>query len=155
MVITTDDIINITPSDLASAQPQQIEWKQRMSTKKETYVICTFQNLSKNDLDSSGKIFIQQSKLEELKNKKMNGKEDFHFTIDRKFQYGEPNKGGKRWLVYHDQGNVIFQHRFVESTIKSFGNNAGKMMSQLGYGDVSKLSDIAGGLIGNQLMNFH
>ena len=58
-------------------------------------------------------IFVQTSRLDEFKNKKIDG-DDSTFNVDDSFQYGQNKDGSRRFLVYNDKYNkplqVIFQH---------------------------------------------
>jgi ribosomal protein L21E len=64
-------------------------------------------------------LFIQQSKLDELKTKSSG--ESFTITVDDSFQYGQKNKQGDgRWLVYHDKSRNPFQVRVYSDKMSAF-----------------------------------
>ncbi|PMD26745.1 hypothetical protein NA56DRAFT_685059 [Hyaloscypha hepaticicola] len=156
MVVQTGDIIQITPESLAAATSQDVEWVQKFKNKKETYLKCTYENTTTQDDEKSGTMFIEKAKLENLKTLKLKGKADFSFEIKAEdvFLYGQAKGGTKRWIVFHDKSYKPFQHRFVDSTIKKFGDKATNIVSEMGYKDVGKLSDMAERFAGDPLREF-
>ncbi|KAL6712884.1 hypothetical protein ACLMJK_009596 [Lecanora helva] len=129
-----------------------VRWSQMFKDRSEEYWVCKYTNKSANSSEEN-LIFVQISKLEELKNKKFDG-DKLTFKVDDSFQYGQKKDGTKRFLVYHDKNNKPYQHRFVENTISSLGGKAVDYVSNLGYADVNKVEDVARHFLGDYLRNF-
>ncbi|KAL9608380.1 MAG: hypothetical protein Q9167_006777 [Letrouitia subvulpina] len=143
------------PGDyLGGAQGKKVtvKWSQTMKSRSEEYWICKYTNKTANSAEENI-IFVQASKLDEFKNKKIDG-DSLTFRVDDSFQYGQKKDGSKRFLVYHDKKNKPYQHRFVENTITDMGGKAAEFVSQLGYADVEKVEDIARHFIGDYLKDF-
>ncbi len=120
------------PADyLGGAQGKKVtvKWSQMMKSRSEDYWICKYTNKTANSCKSKTLrpltqtqpmtgflaeediIFVQASKLDELKNKKIDG-DNLTFKVDDSFQYGQKKDGSKRFLVYHDKNNKPFQVKF-------------------------------------------
>ncbi|KAL8791671.1 MAG: hypothetical protein Q9195_005754 [Heterodermia aff. obscurata] len=136
----------------ASGQKVTIKWSQSLRNRTEEYWVGKYTNKSANSSEEN-LIFVQASKLDELKNKKIDG-DNVTLKVDDSFQYGQKKDGSKRFLVYHDKDNKPYQHRFVENTITELGGKAADFVSQLGYADVNKVEDVARNFLGDYLRNF-
>ena len=64
--------------------------------------------MTKTSASEAGVIFIQGSKLDEFKTKKIEG-DNLTLKVDDSFQYGQQKDQSHRFLVYHDKGNKPYQ----------------------------------------------
>ena len=104
-----------------------VKWSQMMSSRSEDYWICKYTNKTTNScvlktprsfatdlaklissIAEENLIFVQASKLDEFKNRKIDG-DALTFKVDDSFQYGQKKDGSKRFLVYHDKNNKPYQ----------------------------------------------
>ncbi|KAL3483156.1 hypothetical protein BJX62DRAFT_86422 [Aspergillus germanicus] len=133
---------------------QRVEWRQRLKDREAEYYNVGFTN-SKDS--STGLIFIAKENLDEFKNlaHDTNNKEHLTITVSDNFLYGQNNKDGRRrFLVYHDKGRDIFQHRFVQSALQQGFGKAEEIVRKFGYEDVNSIGDMLKGTLGDRLRSF-
>ncbi|KAH7379513.1 bulb-type lectin domain-containing protein [Pyrenochaeta sp. MPI-SDFR-AT-0127] len=94
-----------------------VRWAQMLKQQEETYIVCPFHNLSKRG--PQGLLFVQASKVDELKGKKITGRPDVSLRVTKDFLYGGPKDQSRRFLIYHDKAKKMFQHRFLMSITDS------------------------------------
>ncbi|RAH44657.1 uncharacterized protein BO95DRAFT_171834 [Aspergillus brunneoviolaceus CBS 621.78] len=153
MPISKGNTITIPTQFLGGAEGKKItvRWQQTFRDRHEDYWICKWTN--KTTPGDQGVIFVQASKLEQLKSRKVDG-DDLTVVVSDEFQYGQKKDQSNRFLVYHDKSNKPYQHRFMENTLTSLGSKGADFVISLGYSDVSKVEDILKHFIGDYLKDF-
>ncbi|KAK5652027.1 hypothetical protein OQA88_10930 [Cercophora sp. LCS_1] len=141
----------------------ELEWSQTFKTRQATYYIVPAKNVTKGNADVM--LFIQDRFYKDESNGDHIGKipgatkdgENFTVTINDHFQYGQKNKQGeKRWVVLHDKGNKMFQHRFMTTTVQGNAADWAKTLAnQFGAGDLaSQVHDLGSRFVGDYLHTF-
>ncbi|KAF4974840.1 hypothetical protein FZEAL_8301 [Fusarium zealandicum] len=83
--------------------------------------------------------------------------DDWIVTINDQFQYGQKNSQGQsRWLVFHDEDNKIYQHRFLVNTMQSNAAPWAKTLAtSLGGFDIAHgIPDLGSAFLGETLKSF-
>ncbi|KAK0743965.1 hypothetical protein B0T18DRAFT_431137 [Schizothecium vesticola] len=141
----------------------ELEWSQTFKTREATYYIVCAKNASKGNADVM--LFVQDRFYKDESSPDYIGKipgvtkngDSFTVTINDRFQYGQKNKEGeKRWVVLHDKGNKMYQHRFMTTTVQGNAAEWAKTLANsFGAGDLaSQVSDLGKRFVGDYLHTF-
>jgi hypothetical protein len=67
-----------------------------------------------------GLLFVQSSKVEELKAKGVDSRFEVTLCITEDFMYGPQNSWDSQLLIYHDKSNKIYQVKTSSQTVPRF-----------------------------------
>ncbi|KAK5047537.1 hypothetical protein LTR84_006634 [Exophiala bonariae] len=148
-VVGRGDSIYIAAQSLGDKKIK-VSWSQNLGQKSADYYAAKY--TVKNGGGAEGVIFIQVSKLDELKAKKTSG-DDLTVTIDDSFQYGQNKEKDKRFLVFHDKNNKLYQHRLLENLVSQRDSKTSDLLAIIGYRNVSP-EDIHRYFMGDYLKGF-
>lgn len=132
-LVQTNDTIELRMSSLDSDENLvAVSWKQK-GRRTKTY-LQTAAKLRHDDGMSFVNIFVEQGLLGDFKAECNATTETMcSMTVSQDFQYGQDKDETLRFLVYHDQSNCPFQHRFMTTaTAARFGEAANEMASKAG-----------------------
>jgi len=152
MPVSKNDTVSV-PGDIGN-KSQVVQWEQSFNHKSEEYVVSEYTVINKDgESQNAGLIYVAKNKLEEFKSKATKG-DKLTLKVDESFQYGQKKGGEDRFLVYHDKGNKMYQHRFVESTVAKWGNAAAGFALDKGYKQMNQVGDVLKHFVGDYLKNF-
>lgn len=132
-LVQLNDMIEIRMSSLnADENMVPISWKQK-GRRTKTY-LQTAAKLRHDDGVTFVNIFVESGLLVDFKTECAATTETVcAVTVSQDFQYGQDKDETLRFLVYHDQSNCPFQHRFMTTaTAARFGEAANEMASKAG-----------------------
>lgn len=132
-LVQSNDMIEIRMSSLdADENLVEVSWKQKGRRTKN--YLQTAAKLRHDEGVTFVNIFIEKGLLPDFKIACDATTETVcSATVSQDFQYGQDKEGTLRFLVYHDQSNCPFQHRFMTTaTAARFGEAANEMATKAG-----------------------
>ena len=146
----------------------KIEWQQDFRNKNQDYVE-TAVTYTVDRQEVFAPLFVQKSLVDELFDEcEDKTTKKCTVKVNSDFQYGQDSGQTSRFLVYHDQGNKPYQHRFINSELaskfassaqqlaESAGKSAGEIVPQvkLATEAFNKIVSLGKAYIGDYLRNF-
>ncbi|KAJ6458008.1 hypothetical protein C8R45DRAFT_943021 [Mycena sanguinolenta] len=141
-----------------------INWQQNFAQRKADYYALTVDNITTGETvpffiaaeyykNSTKANAHHITKVAEL----VDG-EGYKMKVDSKLQYGQKNAQGElRFVVYHDQEHMPYQHRFMETAIGSAGAaKAQQIASAMGFGEIGgRVNELAQAFVGDYMHTFN
>ncbi|KAF4990840.1 hypothetical protein FGRMN_8221 [Fusarium graminum] len=117
MVIEKGNKISIPGKELTATEIT-VTWSQNLSMRSIQYYVVPIFNQDQENEESL--VFIQREFLDLLKAESTPG-DDLTVVVNDSFQYGWNKEKNKRWLVFHDMSNILYQRRFVQGLYSKLG----------------------------------
>ena len=168
-LVEKGDVITFRKSSLNDPNNGvKIEWQQDFRDKSQDYVE-TAVKYTVGDQDFLAPLFVQKNLVEELLDEcEDKTAKKCTVKVNSDFQYGQDSDQTARFLVYHDQANKPYQHRFVNNELaskfansaqqlaESAGNTAGSIIPQvkIATAGFDKMVSLGKAYIGDYLRNF-